>query len=108
MNETALVKQILQYLGWRKGVFAYRQNTGAVKIDNKRFVSFGFPGLADIIGIYRGRYLAIEAKIRPNKQTAQQKAFEETVGRYGGLYILAYDLKNVTDVLDEEDKKYDQ
>ncbi len=111
LSETGLVKQILQYLGWKKNVFVWRQNTGGANYSytNKAgktksyHVNFGFPGMADVIGLYKGRFLAIEAKVGKNKQQPPQKAFQDTIERYGGIYILAYELKDVADYFEEED-----
>jgi len=55
--EGAVVKACLDYLKIR-GVFAYRQNTGAAeyqdKAGKKRFVRYGKAGASDIVGIMPG------------------------------------------------------
>lgn len=96
MRETFLVKAIMDYLKMRTDVRLWRQNTGAVKYDDNRYVHFGFPGIADIIGIQKGgRFVAIEAKIGKNKQSDAQKAFQAMIEGMGGLYILAYCIDDV-------------
>ncbi len=108
-SETALVFQILTYLGWVSKSFVWRQNTGAANysyIDpygkvKKRHVKFGFAGISDIIGCYKGRFLAIEVKVGKNKQTLSQKLFAESVILSGGIFILAYSLDDVINGLEK-------
>lgn len=93
----------MQYLAWDRSVFAWRQNVGAATFEQvnkagakkKYFVQFGHPGIADIIGIYKGRFLAIEAKVGKNDQSPAQREFERSVKAAGGIYILAYSLDDV-------------
>lgn len=107
MSETALVRQILQYLGWRRDVFCWRQNTGGANYTytNKagktktQYVKYGFAGMADIIGMYNGRFLAIEAKFGKGEQKPPQQAFQHTVERFGGMYVIARSLQDVQDAL---------
>lgn len=55
---------------------AWRNNTGAVKLDDARFVRFGRKGNADIEGYTRdGRYLAMECKTVKGRATPEQAAF---------------------------------
>lgn len=103
MNETALVKSILQYLHIQKGIFAWRNNVGAVKLESAkgdRFVRFGFSGMSDIMVVCRGgRFLAIEAKVGRNKQTFDQKVFQDMIEHVGGVYIVAYSIEDVQGAL---------
>lgn len=111
-KESEIQAAILEYLKLVPGVTAWRNNTGAFVGEYKgkrRFVRFGFPGLADIIGwigwcgaregasfncsgsktYHTARFLAIEVK-RPGAQlTRAQAVFIGTVNRAGGLAIVA-------------------
>jgi len=52
-----------------------------------RMVRIGFAGKSDIIGIYNGRFVALEVK-KPETRTRvteQQNQFLNTVRRYGGI-----------------------
>lgn len=49
----------------------------------------------DFICCVRGRYVAIETKIRPRKATARQNAFLHNVQRAGGIAFVAYDMATV-------------
>ena len=98
MNETALVKLILHYLKMQQ-IFAWRNNSGAVMMGGNRYVKFGINGMADVIGIYGERFLAIEAKVGKGKQSEDQIKFQQNVESNGGIYILAYSLDDVIEGL---------
>lgn len=86
--ESEVLKDCLQYLNLLPGCRAYRINTGAFPSEykgRKRFIRFGVPGMSDIIGIYKGRFLAVEVKRPGNKPTDIQKSFLEDVRRLGGI-----------------------
>lgn len=86
--ESDVLKDCLQYLNLLPGCRAYRINTGAFQNEykgKKRFIRFGVPGMSDIIGIYKGRFLAIEVKRPGNKPTDIQNSFLEDVLRLGGI-----------------------
>lgn len=54
--ESAIVKEILQYLNRQPGVVAWRQNRGSLIAEYKgkwRRVNFGVPGMSDIGGFIR-------------------------------------------------------
>lgn len=84
---------ILQYLGIR-GIFHYRQNTGAVKTAHG-FMRFGFPGAPDIVAIFRGRYIGIEVKDVKGYLNANQKEFRSKLETAGGMYMVARDVDDV-------------
>lgn len=48
----------------------------------------GNPGGADLIGCYRGRFIAIEIKTPTGRQTDEQKQFEQLVTARGGVYAV--------------------
>lgn len=98
--ESKLVKACLEYLGYA-GVYAFRVNNGAVyDPSRKRFRSMsGTPGVADIIGVRNGQFLAVEAKTAKGTQSADQKIFQAAVEAAGGQYILARSLDDLSDRL---------
>lgn len=53
------------------------------------------PGIADLIGVYRGRAVAIEVKAGNNTQSDDQIAFQAAWERAGGIYILARRVEDV-------------
>jgi len=54
-------------------------------------------GISDIIGIFKGKPLAIEIKTARGKLSEYQQAFAETWKREGGIFIEA---RGVDDVID--------
>jgi hypothetical protein len=90
--EGTVVAAALRYLQFR-GVFAWRNNTGAYKpSDSDRYIKYGYRGSADILGITSdGRLLACECKAGKGKLSAYQAAFLAEVERRGGVAIVARD-----------------
>ncbi len=114
-SEKEIQDSILEYLKMR-GVFCWRQNTGGMAGEHKGkkwFVRFGYPGVADIIGILpqkclltphddivscgriAGTFLAIEVKRPGAKQADSQIEFQRQVETHGGIYILATSVDEV-------------
>lgn len=107
MKETHLRNQILDYLAY-KNIFCwltnnqgnYNKNTNSY-YKNPRLLK----GVADILGVHKGRFLSIECKIKPNKQSEYQKEFEKNVIKNGGIYILAYELEDVEEFFKSKTNK---
>ena len=58
---------------------------------------FGVPGQADISGILSdGRRLEIECKTSTGRQSAKQRAWQRMIEKYGGVYILARSVEDVS------------
>lgn len=69
-------------------VWAWRNNTGAVKID-KRFIRFGLPGAPDVLLVGPGgRLLGLEIKGPGDKQSIAQESWCARLRAAGGVYIL--------------------
>jgi hypothetical protein len=62
------------------------------------------PGIADIIGIYRGKFLAIELKAPKGVLSDNQKVFLKRVLDEGGIAIVAKSLDDVIDGLGVRDR----
>ena len=93
--ERAIQRAILEWLNLQWGCKAWRSNTGAVVREykgKKRFTRFGHPGIADIIGVYRGRFLAVEVKRPGNRPTLEQEAFLSEITALGGIAFCATSL----------------
>ncbi|MCL2293794.1 MAG: VRR-NUC domain-containing protein [Spirochaetes bacterium] len=99
--EKTVVKECLEYLRLM-GIYAWRNNTGAVKIDGNRFLNFGLPGSSDITGILKGGiFIAVECKSDKGKLSEQQKIFMAKIKEQGGLAVLAHSFKDVEKALIE-------
>lgn len=97
-TEASIQRTIMDYLTVRR-IFHWRQNSGAFPGEykgKKRFVRFtSIKGVSDILGIYKGRLLAIEVKRPGEKPTVDQLAFMESVKAAGGIAFVARDLGDV-------------
>lgn len=74
----------------------WRNNVGQmIDADGRRVVfGVGGKGAADLLGMWAGRFVAIELKTDKGKQTDEQRAFEQLVQRKGGVYVV---LRSVED-----------
>lgn len=84
MNEANILKQCMMQAS-RCGAIVWRNNTGAYK-DGQRFIRYGLcEGSSDIIGIYKGRFLAMEVKSTMGQPTQKQLNFINAVIKAGGI-----------------------
>ena len=90
MSEGAIVSACLEWLAIRR-IYAWRNNSGALRDPGGRLVKFGHPGSADILGVLpgSGRILCIECKTPEGRQSKPQKLFQKMIEQSGGVYILA-------------------
>lgn len=71
------------------GMF-WRQNSGTFRtLDGRRFVKASAVGVADIMGCYRGRAVAVETKTRTGRLSTSQNRFRAAWEASGGAYIVA-------------------
>lgn len=93
------MKDCLEYLQI-KGIFAWRNNTGAVKV-GRRFIKFGYKGSSDVIGILpNGKFLAVECKReKGGVLSKEQKDFLQTISENGGLAVVVHSLNDLQKVL---------
>lgn len=100
MTETAIKKRIMEALA-RRGGFFYRAGAGA----------YSKAGIADIIGVYRGRFVAIEAKTPAAYKkvnagaTKNQADFLDRVCMHGGFARVACTVAQVEQFIDEIDEE---
>jgi len=95
MTEKQVQNAILRAFGTLPMLRLWRANVGAARI-GRRVVRFGIAGQADLTGILPdGRRLEIEVKSATGRQTAAQKAFQEMIERFHGVYILARSVEDV-------------
>ena len=107
-KEGDLVRQCLDYLD-KIGVFAWRNNSGAVAasytrkgdgVTKSRFIRYGYPGSGDIIGILSdGTFLSVECK-KPGGKTSKdralkQEAFATRIRASGGTAIMVTSLADL-------------
>jgi hypothetical protein len=119
-SEAELLAATLDYLKL-KGVYCWRQNTGAVKATyggRSRFIRFGIPGQCDITGIlgrahdnwgptslvgvpnHRGTRLEIELKRKGRRPTEKQLAFMRAINYSGGVAFWCDSLGRLVEIMD--------
>lgn len=59
-------------------------------------------GIADVIGSYRGRFIAIEVKIGKDKQGEAQRQEQARIEATSGLYFIAKDFPSFLDWWQEQ------
>ncbi len=84
---------------WRNniGTAIYRDDDGAVA--SRVEYGIGNPGGADLIGIWRGLFAAVETKTPKGRQSEAQRAFQALVERKGGIYALVRSEAEATELL---------
>lgn len=91
MRESEILKHCLLAAA-ESGAYAWRNNRGMfMSIDGKRRYRAGLEckGASDIIGLYKGRFLAIECKTEKGRLSQDQKKFLDLVRSIGGIAFTA-------------------
>lgn len=93
MTESQLQDKIRLALGAVPGLCLWRNNCG---YDGERRVRYGVgsPGGADLIGVYNGKFVAVEIKTAHGRQSVDQRRFQALVEAKGGEYVI---LRSVED-----------
>lgn len=98
MNESQVIKSILEYLAAKK-IMAWRSNNGGVYDPTKGVFRIfrGLKGVSDILGCLRpsGRLLAIECKTDVGVIRPDQEEFLDTINMLGGLGFVARSIGDV-------------
>lgn len=88
MTEGQIQDAIRLVLNHPDGVW-WRNNCGvAERGGHKIRFGVGNPGGADLIGVFRGRFVAVEVKTPIGRQTPEQRQFQQLVERKGGVYVV--------------------
>lgn len=118
-DENSIKRAIIEYLIYR-GALVLRVNSGAAvgQYEDKygrtkkrlmRFVQWfgvgvtfkdGQAGVADILAILGGKFIAIETKRPGNTPTAAQRRFLDEWGQHGGVAIVAQSVDDVIKVIE--------
>ena len=85
--EGRILTDCLRYLKVR-GIYHWRNSTGAVQIRPGQWYRFGKVGSSDILGVLPdGKILAVEVKAKRGRLTPEQREFLETVRGLGGFAV---------------------
>jgi len=98
MKESDVLKACMKQAS-AMGAMVFRNNTGAYK-DGDRYIRYGLiKGSSDIIGLFKGRFLAIEVKIPGKNPTPEQKKFINNINKAGGIAFVARSADDVKNFL---------
>ena len=101
MTEAQTQQQILIALNSRPDCRVFRNQVGVLRTIDGRTVRAGLcVGSSDLIGWYRGRFLAIEVKSATGKTSKEQEAFLAVVRKHGGLAGVARSVEEAIAILD--------
>ena len=87
-TERNIQNAALEYLNALPHCFAWRQNSGLIGIETKgktRYFRAGIKGVSDILGIYKGQFLAVEIKKKGAKPRQHQLDFIQRINDLGGI-----------------------
>jgi penicillin-binding protein-related factor A (putative recombinase) len=99
-SEKEIENAILEYLSLQRDVFAWKVNTVGVfdpvkAVFRKSKNRFHMNGVADILGIFMGKPLAIEVKSQTGRLSPAQHAFLNRFITAGGVAIMARSVDDV-------------
>lgn len=102
MKESELVHWIISYIQL-KGHSAWRNNAGKLPIVSNgktRYINLGQKGLPDVLGYTRdGRFIGIEAKIKPNKPSPIQQETIDAMKAAGCTAAIVYSPEEMEKIL---------
>lgn len=99
-HESRLQKDIIEFLE-RRGIFHYRQNSGAVKRGNRYIRFTSLSGLPDVICIVDGIYLGLEIKKpKGGKVSPVQKETHALIKAAGGECHIVKSVDEVREIIE--------
>lgn len=99
-NETRIMLWILAQLQERYPNDHWRRQNVVVAQADDRFIKAGTKGQADLIGCHQRFYVELEVKKPGEKQTPEQKTYEQLVLRAGGIYAVVHNPTEAFAVVD--------
>ena len=102
MTELQIQDAVRLILGVDLAGCFWRNNVGSAVTPDGRHVKYGVgnPGGADLIGVYRGRFVAVEIKTPTGRQNPDQVRYQQLVEGKGGIYAVVRSEQDARDLLD--------
>jgi len=102
MTEADIQRSIMLALS-QAGCLIWRNNSGILKNPAGIPIKFGIgnPGGSDLIGLYRGRFIAIEVKTPKGRATPEQIRFIEAVKKHGGIAGIARSVEDALSLINQ-------
>lgn len=90
MTEAQIQDSVRLELGRDPDLVLWRNNVGMATMKGGAKVRFGVggPGASDLIGLFRGRFVAIEIKTPIGRLAPEQRMFRDLVEKKGGTYVV--------------------
>ena len=107
MTEGQIQDAVRLAIGREPDLVMWRNNCGVATI-GRSVIRYGVgnPGGSDLIGLYRGRFIAVEIKRPGKKPTAEQLLFASLVRRKGGEYVVLTSVEDAAQWLAELRTRY--
>lgn len=100
MTETDIMRLIMIECS-KLGATVWRNNVGTGYTRNGHYIRFGLcEGSSDLIGTYKGKFLAIEVKTPAGKLTYKQRQFIDFVNNNGGIAGVCRNTEDLKKLLD--------
>lgn len=97
--ETAIKRVICTWLKYQKCFCFVHDSVGIYDPTRKAYRTNKDPhrikGVSDVLGIWKGKFLAIEVKVPGKYPTHEQRAFLDKVNKEGGIGFVARSLEDV-------------
>ena len=94
---TTLTNQIIDHI-YQNGGYAWRaSSTGIFDKSKGGYRTAPKKGVADVLGLLRGKFLAIEVKIGKDRLSDEQDGFLKTIKFHGGYSFVAKDFLSFKD-----------
>ena len=95
MTEKNLQKRVMKYLKSIPDCFTTTITPGP----------YGKRGISDLLICYKGRFIAIELKVKGNKPTALQTAYLDNVEGAGGEAYVCFCLDEVKEIFETREER---
>lgn len=92
MKEAQLIQNIRKYLATLPECFYWKEHGG----------QYGTAGIPDIIVCYKGRFIALEAKVGRNQPTRLQAATIVQIRHAGGIAAVVRSVDEVKEIMQQQ------
>lgn len=104
--EGRVKNSICSWLSYQRCFFFIHDSVGIYSEARGRFLVNKSPyrvkGVSDILGIWKGKFLAIEVKSETGRLSIEQKNFITRVNEEGGIAFMARSIEDCVKILKEE------
>lgn len=107
MTESDIQIRVRLIFGADRACVFWRNNCGLAVTARGAKIPFGlFPGSADLIGMFRGRFVGVELKTEVGRQSPKQRTWQKCVEDHGGVYALVRSEDDARELLVELHRRF--